>query len=423
MDLRQKDFFAEPAAPAPAPAPAAPATPPAEESAKRSLRVITRSSLAAFRTCARLYQYSYLKRYRSLHVAPALATGTLGHLGLEAWWRAAQRGASEEERLDAALAAIAHEQDPYERARMSVLLAGYSARWGAEQWEVLDVEVSFEAEIIHPATGAASRTWVQGGKIDVVVRDPADGLIWIVEHKFTGEDFSVGSNYWRRLKTDQQISIYYQGAAALFGHLGEIGGCLYDVIGKPTTRPLKATPAESRKYTKAGALYANQREADETPEEYAARLTELVAATPTEFFCARPGRAPGRRARRCAVGHLADVARAARGRARGPLAAQSRRVRALRPELRVPAGVLSRGVPRRSHAFPARERHPRGACSREPHSERAGGLKWQSHRARRPLRTHPRRQRRHRLPRARRRSAVWCARPPRHQRGPLRRGG
>jgi hypothetical protein len=77
------------------------------------------------------------------------------------------------------------------------------------------------------------------------------------------------------------VSTYYAGAKAL-GH--DVAGVIYDVISKPTLRPLKATPVESRKYTKAGTLYAAQRAEDEVPEQYALRLVEAIAANPDRYY-------------------------------------------------------------------------------------------------------------------------------------------
>jgi hypothetical protein len=43
-------------------------------------------------------------------------------------------------------------------------------------------EVPFRASLRNPATGAASRTWQLGGKLDGVVRDAA-GRCYVLEHK------------------------------------------------------------------------------------------------------------------------------------------------------------------------------------------------------------------------------------------------
>lgn len=244
-----------------------------------ALRTITNSLLSTYRTCQRLYFYKYDQLYRPVAEAEPLHTGNLGHAGLEAWWLAAKDGKTPDERLEAALVAIANEPDPYEYARMIVLLTGYTERWGAEEYEVLGVEVQFKIPVVNPDTDAPSRTWEHGGKVDVAVRK--DGRTLVMDHKLTGADTSPGSSYCQILKVDSQISTYYAGVKALYG---DVHGWIHDVIGKPTLKPYKATPADKRKYKADGALYANQREVDETPEEYAARLTEAIIAEPNRYY-------------------------------------------------------------------------------------------------------------------------------------------
>lgn len=96
----------------------------------------------------------------------------------------------------------------------------------------------------------------------------------VVEHKTTSADITPGSPYWRRLALDAQVSLYLGGAGSL----------LYDVIKKPSLRPLRATPVEARRYTKAGTLYAAQREHDETPDAYEARLLADIAQHPDAYY-------------------------------------------------------------------------------------------------------------------------------------------
>jgi hypothetical protein len=65
---------------------------------------------------------------------------------------------------------------------------------------------------------------------------------------------------------------------------------IYDVIRKPQIVPMLATPEEDRKYTQPTKqnpiprLYKNQRETDETPEEYGERLTEEICSSPEKYF-------------------------------------------------------------------------------------------------------------------------------------------
>lgn len=237
--------------------------------------LLTNSRLKAARACQRLHDFEYQLLWRLAEEPETLRFGTLLHLGLRAWWEAP------EGRLEAAHAAVQLEADPFDKVRAEEMLRGYDARWAEEPYEVLAVEKEFQTELRNPETGATSRTWRLGGKLDAVVRCLRTGRKLLVEHKSSSEDIQPGSEYWRRLRMDGQVSIYYRGAESL-GH--EVEGCLYDVLGKPSIRPLKATPLETRKYTKQGALYANQRDKDETPEEFRARLVESIAANPADYY-------------------------------------------------------------------------------------------------------------------------------------------
>lgn len=232
------------------------------------LRVLTNSELRVFRRCQREHHYAYGLGYRPVGDVESLRFGSAIHLGLEAWWL----GKGVDAAIDAATTAAA---DPYEAVRLRVLLRGYDARWASETHTVAGVEVEFRAPLVNPQTGAASRTYMLGGKIDVLLEQG------FIEHKTCSQEIGVGSTYWRKLILDSQVSTYYAGARAL-GR--DVERCIYDVIRKPAMRPLKATPEDSRKFTKDGRLYANQRAEDETVEEYEARLTEEVAQNPDRYY-------------------------------------------------------------------------------------------------------------------------------------------
>jgi hypothetical protein len=66
------------------------------------LPLLSTSRLSAYRACPRLHKHRYLDGYRPAVEADVLRFGSLLHVGLEAWWRAAD----DEERLSSALAAI-----------------------------------------------------------------------------------------------------------------------------------------------------------------------------------------------------------------------------------------------------------------------------------------------------------------------------
>lgn len=252
------------------------------------LPLLTASRAKAARSCLRLHKLRYLDGWTLVNPPETLRFGTLVHAGLEAWWLAVQAGAAN--LLAPALAAMRAlgDADPFELARAEVLLTGYDARWGAaaDDYDVLGVEVEFECALVNPLTRAESKTWRLAGKLDVVVRERATGRVLVIEHKTSSEDIGQGGEYWRRLRMDGQVSVYFEGARAI-GH--DVAGCLYDVLGKPGIKPLKATPPEARKYTKAtktepSRLYAGQREHDETVDEFRARLLEALAEQPDRYY-------------------------------------------------------------------------------------------------------------------------------------------
>lgn len=240
-----------------------------------TLPLLTASRLRDARACQRKHRYRYIDRYAPVEDASPLRFGTMFHHALAAWW-----SGEGDSRLHDAICTIPTIADPFEAAMVRALMMGYDARWGAQELNVLTVEQEFRVHLVNPETGAASRSWDLGGKFDAIAQEPTGRTI-LVEHKTTSQDIAQGGDYWKRLRLDGQVSIYFQGARAA-GY--EIEECLYDVIRKPSIRPLKATPDEARKYTKSGDLYANQREHDETAEEYFARLCESIIADPDKHY-------------------------------------------------------------------------------------------------------------------------------------------
>jgi hypothetical protein len=241
------------------------------------VKLITTSESRCYRSCPRKRFYEYELGYRPVTRDDALHFGSLMHVALEAWWREPVA------RLAAALSAISwSEAGGLDRVVAEELMRGYDSRWLAEPLEVLAVEVEFATELRNPATGAASRTWRLAGKLDAVARDTRDGRVLVVEHKTAGVDISTGSEYWRHLLIDDQVSNYFVGARSL-GY--DPVACIYDVIGKPKLRLLEATPIESRKYRKKdGKIYENQREEPETLDEFRARLRATIEADPARWF-------------------------------------------------------------------------------------------------------------------------------------------
>ena len=246
--------------------------------------ILTNSRVACFRACPRKHHYAYTLGRRPHQSTAALASGTALHAGCEVYWRARQDEVPPEAR--ATLAADAFEErigelDQFAVARLGVLLQAYCAAWDTRAIRrVLEVEKSFRLDLWSPNGHTRHPLWSLGGKIDAIA-ELGDGRIAIVEHKSTSTDSSEGSSYRDRLAMDSQISTYISGASAL-GYEADV--CLYDVLVKPSVRPFVATPTEKRRYTKAGKLYADQREADETVDEYKSRVLGAVTAQPERYL-------------------------------------------------------------------------------------------------------------------------------------------
>jgi hypothetical protein len=252
------------------------------------VELITKSRLAVYGQCQRLHDLTYIRGYRPVVESESMAWGSLIHAALEAWWKAHQRGedllalSDAESALAAYRAAHATAVDEVGYARAQVMIVAYDARWGPSMgsYEVLGVEREFITTI------PGRKRLRIAGKLDAIVRRREDGAVLFVEHKSSGADLSPGSTYWQRLRMDPQVSIYFAGMREL-GH--DPVACLYDVVVRPDQRLLKATPVDLRKYTKPtktepSRLYANQRETDETIDEFRDRISAAVAKEPEMYF-------------------------------------------------------------------------------------------------------------------------------------------
>lgn len=267
------------------------------------LRLMTASRARSARACRRRHYLQYVLGYRPAEDAHALRFGTLLHIGLEAWWKAIQNGIPQEQWLAAAQAAVLEQRDVAEidRCKLQVLFTGYHLRWMNEDYEVLGVELKFEGPLLNPATGRASQNWRLAGKLDVLVRCRVTGRILIIEHKSSSEDVSPSADYWRRLRMDSQVSVYFEGARIL-GHT--VDACLYDVVGKFRhdfiAVPLldehgnKIVHDSKGERVRTGAGKWRQtgdavqgfvlQTRPETVEEFQARLAGVLAETPDKYF-------------------------------------------------------------------------------------------------------------------------------------------
>lgn len=198
-----------------------------------SLRKLTNSMRSKFASCHRAYRIAYVDLYRPAVEADALSFGTSVHALLENYWNGTGR---------VRLPAPAEGLSDYRDATIRALFNGYVDRYEAsdsEKYEIVGSEIGFEAPLMNPETGALSKTWVLAGKIDAIAREKSTGKTVIIEHKTTSQDIGPGSDYWRKIPIDGQVSGYYVGAK-VNGY--DAGNCVYDVLRKPTIKPSSSIP-------------------------------------------------------------------------------------------------------------------------------------------------------------------------------------
>lgn len=269
--------------------------------------LLTNSRATSFKRCRKRHWYEYEVGLRPLEEGKALRMGTAVHAGLDI----IKTGGS----IDAAhLAASAPYLDMREGAdewewqieetTVLCLVSGWHWRWGeCGGMNVLASEDTFVQPLVNPMTGSPTPNFDIAGKSDGIVA--VDDRILVLEHKTVSEDLGEGSDYWRRLQMDSQISLYVH-AARQAGYVN-VSGVLFDVIRKPTIRP-EAVPliddsgfkivldkdgqrvmtANGKKPRETGSAadgYVLQTR-PMTPEEWGEKLTADIGSRP-DFYYAR----------------------------------------------------------------------------------------------------------------------------------------
>lgn len=225
----------------------------------------------------------------------ALRIGTAWALGQEARWRGAD--------YDTALAAaipLGVELAPYELAKVAALLAAYYDHYSDDARQVA---------VMHPEVKIAPRELGVGefevsGKIDGL-GVMKDGRHVIVEGKSTSDPIDPDSDYWLRLAFNMQLCQYIVESR----YIGwDVRLVVYDVLRKPTIRPLKRVydrddndrkivldkegnrvmmrngkPRQSSDDEKGWFL----QEHPETPDEYCDRLYKDALTRPAFYFVRR----------------------------------------------------------------------------------------------------------------------------------------
>lgn len=195
------------------------------------MNLLTNSRMACAKRCLRKHYYQYELSIRPEEISEPLRIGTGVHDAME--------------HGKAPILA-----DPVESAIVSGLYEGHQRNWKGRE----PVYIQREQEFYIPFVD----NWTIAGKIDGIIELP-DGRLAIYELKTTGYDIEPYADYWKKLRMDAQISLYFLSAQYL-GH--EVDTVLYDVIRKPGIRVRKG----------------------ETVQQYRQRLVEDTIAKPSRYF-------------------------------------------------------------------------------------------------------------------------------------------
>jgi len=130
-------------------------------------------------------------------------------------------------------------------------------------FDVLAVEQEFFYPLLNPATGAASRTFAEAGKVTILRRKGTDEISILV-HKTSGDDIGEDAVFWKKLVVEVQGSKYVLAARQL-GYKGVIR-VLFNVVKKPGKRQLRSGKDNA-----------------ETPEEYFSRVVDVMLADGSYF--------------------------------------------------------------------------------------------------------------------------------------------
>jgi hypothetical protein len=238
----------------------------------------------------RKFYYRYELNLQHTSEKAALTFGSAWHRAMEARWD----GALAEQALTSAIGEVEN-LDELQVATLTGLLTGYYKCYTHDPIKELQPEQEFQFPL------AGSRTFDVAGKIDGLGIHE-DGRPLLLEHKTTSDSVAPDSDYWNRLRCNNQ-SMQYVHAARLCGLSTEL--IFYDVTRKPSIRP-KTIPkldeagkkivlvdaTGERALKKDGAPRESAGEGmtlqtrNETAEEYGQRLTEDAIARP-EFYFAR----------------------------------------------------------------------------------------------------------------------------------------
>jgi len=130
--------------------------------------LLTQSALRCYRRCPRKYQLRLVLRMRPIKKSENLTTGNSIHGALDVYRRTNGNLEAAKAALTTGAGPDARPEDAYTRAKEEAMITGYAARWGTPTG-VLAIEQTFRIPLVNPGTGASSRTFSLGGRVDAIV--------------------------------------------------------------------------------------------------------------------------------------------------------------------------------------------------------------------------------------------------------------
>ena len=201
--------------------------------------LITNSRAQCFKTCRRKHYFAYVLGVRK-EPSEALRLGGAVHEGLDVFKKtndmALAIGAVVENYEKLLFASQSMERDELlllECEKAVQLVKGWIWRWGDDaSVEIVASELRFRQSIRNPETNHPNRNHYSAGKIDGICS--VDGRLLLLEHKTCSEDVTPGSEYWDRVRLDEQITRYILASREADWY---VEGVFYDVIRKPSISP------------------------------------------------------------------------------------------------------------------------------------------------------------------------------------------
>ena len=195
--------------------------------------------------------------------------------------------------IEAAIAVVDAETEyTLRQATVRAMLVGYDHKYGdqADRYQIHRVEEFVSTPLFNPATGAKSRTFINGGIIDVDLEDKSGH--GIMDHKTTSDSIEDADGaYWQQLIVESQLDHYL-----LLKHiLGEVSDyAIWDVMRKPGIRPKALVKADLKALIETGKYCGAQFDPDtiteataigrESLQLYEARLIQECVDNTERYF-------------------------------------------------------------------------------------------------------------------------------------------